>query len=421
MEGTNVGEAVSFSAVGLSLQLAVAILVTTLLFVLAQSLRRKYLDYWTIGWGCLAVGPAAVLAGQQWDGTAREILLALYAVPAVAFGALLVLGCLHYAGQARPRLARASVKVLAVAGAAFATVLLVQRLAARFPSSDAPGFNVLRGVILAGFALWAVVYLRQHARSRSAEQRVLVVALCGLVLYAGLAVGLLGWTVWGASAGALDLLCYAALFGVVIDILVAFGMVILAMNDVRRELETINSELAQATQRLQAVAQRDQMTEALNRHAFYSLVEGNRHRPDKPVGGCVAILDIDDLKPINDRHGHAAGDAAIRAVSKAIRAVIRADDLLFRWGGDEFLVLLPNVAPAEARSRFDRLGASLRQCALPGTPEPVDLHVSVGVAAFADILSLERAIEQADAQMYSRKSDRKLTGRPSQQLVPQGQ
>ena len=138
-----------------------------------------------------------------------------------------------------------------------------------------------------------------------------------------------------------------------LEMLLAFGTVILVMEDVRREAESANAELRAATERLEHLARTDPLTESLNRHAFYSLVESDRDSELVPTG-CVCLLDIDNLKPLNDTLGHSAGDDAIRAVSKAIRSVVRPDDLVFRWGGDEFLAVLYGVTEAETRGRLNR-------------------------------------------------------------------
>jgi diguanylate cyclase len=79
------------------------------------------------------------------------------------------------------------------------------------------------------------------------------------------------------------------------------------------------------------MARVDPLTASLNRHAFCSMAEG--YRATGEASGCVAVVDMDALKPINDSLGHTSGDAAIRAVARAIRQVVRADDLVFRWGG----------------------------------------------------------------------------------------
>src|SRR5262249_49923462 len=120
--------------------------------------------------------------------------------------------------------------------------------------------------------------------------------------------------------------------------------------------------------------------------------------------GCVVVLDIDNLKPLNDSFGHAAGDAAIRAVARAVRSVIRADDLLFRWGGDEFLILLFNLNETEARRRIGAIETQLTQVAIPRSAPVLVWH---GLASFAPTDEIERAIDAADSRMYARKQARK--------------
>lgn len=115
------------------------------------------------------------------------------------------------------------------------------------------------------------------------------------------------------------------------------------------------------------------------------------------------MIDIDDLKAVNDHHGHMTGDAAIRAVASAIRACIQADDLLFRWGGDEFLVVLFGATEPEARERFRYLGPRLKETSLAGLSSPIDLSAAVGLAPFAEATSVDDVIVLADAMMYGAK------------------
>ena len=153
------------------------------------------------------------------------------------------------------------------------------------------------------------------------------------------------------------------------------------------------------------MARVDPLTASLNRHAFYSMVEGSR--TTEGAAGCVAIVDLDALKPVNDTFGHAAGDAAIRAVARAIRQVVRADDLVFRWGGDEFLVVLFGVSEDAARRRLDGLDAMLAAVPVPGSAEPLAVTASIGVSAFEAVAGLEKALEAADERMYRRKLTRR--------------
>jgi diguanylate cyclase (GGDEF)-like protein len=164
-----------------------------------------------------------------------------------------------------------------------------------------------------------------------------------------------------------------------------------------------NAELARARDRLETMAQLDHLTSALNRHALYSLIEDPQPGRRAVCSGSAVVADVDNLKAINDRHGHLVGDWAIRAVASAIRACIRADDLLFRWGGDEFLVLLIGVDEADARARLAGVNDSLTHARMPECPDPVDLSVTMGFAPFDSAKSLSQVIALADEAMFKRK------------------
>jgi len=206
---------------------------------------------------------------------------------------------------------------------------------------------------------------------------------------------------------------YASLYDLILEVLLAFGMVTVVMEDVNRELQAANEELRVAHDAMQSLARVDPLTETLNRHAFYSLVEDARRQGATPPEGTVAIVDIDSLKPINDAYGHAAGDESIRAVATAIRSIVRAADLVIRWGGDEFLVILIGVAEDEATRRLDQIGEALRGTTLRGMAKPVALSVSFGVASFGTERPLERAIEAADREMYRQKQTAKRRHQPA--------
>jgi diguanylate cyclase (GGDEF)-like protein len=158
--------------------------------------------------------------------------------------------------------------------------------------------------------------------------------------------------------------------------------------------------------RLEILARKDPLTEALNRHAFYSLLEKKRSFPfQHGTSGSVAVVDIDDLKRINDTHGHGAGDLAIRHVASAIRGVVRADDLVFRWGGDEFLVVLFGLPSAEVKRRLD----TIELLPIEWETKLLDVTVSFGVASFEEVNFVPAAIEEADRSMYASKLAQKQT------------
>jgi diguanylate cyclase (GGDEF)-like protein len=158
------------------------------------------------------------------------------------------------------------------------------------------------------------------------------------------------------------------------------------------------------------MAQMDPLTEALNRHAFHSLLSRDTAQPNSEVDGCVAVIDVDNLKPINDNLGHSVGDKAIRAVARAVRSLIRADDMLFRWGGDEFLVLMFKLHQEEASRRMNSLNEILERNGEQWVAAPVKIRVSSGVCGFESMKDLGRAIEEADRAMYQSRQQERSRG-----------
>ena len=117
------------------------------------------------------------------------------------------------------------------------------------------------------------------------------------------------------------------------------------------------------------------------------------------------MIDLDDFKVLNDTYGHPAGDAVLRQVSDAIRAVLRHADLAGRVGGDELLIVLPNTGPEGAFQLSERLRAALAaRPYLTAAGAPVMVRLSLGVATFPeDAQSLGRLLEMADANLYASK------------------
>lgn len=175
-------------------------------------------------------------------------------------------------------------------------------------------------------------------------------------------------------------------------------------------LMTVARQLAitDAYSRLEELARQDPLTAALNRHAYYSLVERRGEHGDLEAG-CVAIIDLDNLKRINDSLGHAAGDLAIRQVASAVRSVLRADDLVFRWGGDEFLVILFGVSLEFGRVRLSGLNELIAQT---GFSSAMPISVSLGIAPFSSAGELSEAIERADLEMYEHKQSKEIESGP---------
>jgi diguanylate cyclase (GGDEF)-like protein len=117
-------------------------------------------------------------------------------------------------------------------------------------------------------------------------------------------------------------------------------------------------------------------------------------RSDEPFA--LAFVDVDGLKELNDRDGHAAGDALLKAVVVALRAELRSYDPIVRIGGDEFLCGFTNTELDASRRRIAEIRAALKQ-------GPAAASISVGVAMLGERDTLEKLIARADADMYSGK------------------
>jgi len=199
---------------------------------------------------------------------------------------------------------------------------------------------------------------------------------------------------------------YNSIIDLVLQLLLGFGMVIVLLELVLADAEVANKKLREAHEKLEEIAHVDPLTTALNRHAFHGYLK--KHGGENgPANGCVGFFDIDDLKIVNDVYGHAAGDLVIRAVVRAIRDIIRGEDLIFRWGGDEFFVLMVGLDASMAETRIQRMHDLLSSVPIDGIPQPLAIGVSHAFADFRSLGELEETISRADEGMYRQKQIRK--------------
>jgi diguanylate cyclase (GGDEF)-like protein/PAS domain S-box-containing protein len=158
--------------------------------------------------------------------------------------------------------------------------------------------------------------------------------------------------------------------------------------------------------RIRHEAETDDLTGIANRRALVRMLTAALMRAEArehAVG--VLMLDLDGFKAVNDRHGHAAGDAALREVAARLRRSVRERDMVARTGGDEFVVVLADLATDEsaAHEAAERIeGAFVEPLELDGVQ--LQLHAAVGVACFpADGRELDELLAAADRAMYARK------------------
>jgi diguanylate cyclase (GGDEF)-like protein len=176
-------------------------------------------------------------------------------------------------------------------------------------------------------------------------------------------------------------------------------------------LERQNSSLKRAIARLQtyrAMAYRDPLTGLWNRRYFEERLKEEFSRSRRAGADrrfSVAVIDINGFKLINDQHGHQAGDALLRWVGEFLIAHLRTHDVPCRTGGDEFMLLLPDLTHADCMPVIARLREQLTQANV-GRPIPVSL--SIGFASWPEVsASCEKILEAADAMMYEDKRAQK--------------
>jgi diguanylate cyclase len=177
------------------------------------------------------------------------------------------------------------------------------------------------------------------------------------------------------------------------------------LSALRAKLGRQAKELKLAMEQLRLLATRDELTKIHNRRHMSELmvIEARQHeRSGAPM--CLALLDIDMFKTINDRHGHAAGDQVLRRFAEVAQEVLRGSDLLARWGGEEFLVLFPDTPADLAHIGLQRLHQRLakEEFAVLGAGQRVTF--SAGLTLYVPSESVEAMTERADQAMYNAKT-----------------
>jgi diguanylate cyclase (GGDEF)-like protein len=170
------------------------------------------------------------------------------------------------------------------------------------------------------------------------------------------------------------------------------------------ELATRNAELAATLERVKELATRDELTGAFNRRYIVDQLERQlaakvRHA----TAASVAMLDLDHFKKINDRYGHPVGDQALQETVRVIAAELREGDVLARFGGEEFLVLLPMTGLDAARLLAERLRKALASVVLVVRSDEVSVRASFGVAELGSGESVAGWLGRADGALYQAK------------------
>lgn len=270
-----------------------------------------------------------------------------------------------------------------------------------------PSFYAFHALLLAIGWIAVAVLISTSRTSGVGKRFAAVLAIATAAFQAAYAVfyGFAG----AANVAAEDpFLVYAGFYDLFLEMLFGIGIIIWAMEETENRLWVIHARALDDTRRRKRLALIDPLTEVYNRH-FFDEIRPSVER--EAAGGSVVLVDVDELKTINDTEGHEQGDKAIWTIATGIKKLIRGADFLIRWGGDEFLVILPGMDEEIAKKRFYMLPGKLEEVRrAPRLKERAYqqfLAASVGVARFSRRIPLEKAIEKADSVMYERKKAHK--------------
>ncbi len=182
----------------------------------------------------------------------------------------------------------------------------------------------------------------------------------------------------------------------------------LQFSTLRAELSERNRQLTLSIARIKELASHDELTGAFNRRHFTELLLDERersHRTRQPYS--VALFDLDHFKSINDRFGHAAGDTVLRNFCTLVQAHMRVTDRFARWGGEEFVLLMPVTTPvASASLAVERIRSAIAShdwSSTSAVPADVRVTVSAGVATSVPGEPVEALIARADVALYKAK------------------
>lgn len=152
----------------------------------------------------------------------------------------------------------------------------------------------------------------------------------------------------------------------------------------------------------------DNLTGLVSRSFLHNMLRGEiAHARRHGQRLSLIFADIDHFKQVNDRHGHASGDRVLKEVARTLRALFRDSDTVARYGGDEFVVLLPQTDRSRAGMLAERARVALQsqELELPGSNGPVHATISLGVATFPeDGAEPESLLQHADASLYAAKN-----------------
>lgn len=173
-----------------------------------------------------------------------------------------------------------------------------------------------------------------------------------------------------------------------------------------KRIVDLESNLRAAMERLAHQATYDALTGLYNRQAVMNYAQQELNRTQRNGGSlCLCLLDIDHFKQVNDEHGHLVGDQALRWVASLLSDSLRSYDRVGRWGGEEFLVVLPDTSLESGKIVAERIRQRIANSPLDLPDAPIQLHASLGLVMVpaSPVMPLDRLFQRVDEALYLAK------------------
>ena len=278
-----------------------------------------------------------------------------------------------------------------------------------------PAFLTLVQGLFATVAVVAAYGISGQFRGATIAVMVVMMSFCGFALSVPQSLFLSAFLVLNLGATILWMrhvdpaghpaLLELAHFVLAAGMLLAVNFLTAQWNGLRRRLIRQKLELAQALQKIQLLATNDELTRLPNRRHMNSVLRREERRPDREGRRmCLALIDIDHFKRINDMYGHDIGDQVLRLFAQHLKATLRTEDVLARWGGEEFLLLLPHTTEDTALHVLERMKKQLQTITV--SPQVADLRISFsgGLTTLRPEEEMAEAVKRADLAMFQAKS-----------------
>jgi diguanylate cyclase (GGDEF)-like protein len=253
-----------------------------------------------------------------------------------------------------------------------------------------------RGVVLVLVALVMVFGMYTHKANQS------VGVGLGFLVLLGMSMGILSRLDPDYYPPNLELLRFELIMGTVPTLIYSAYQI----TSWRNRLKLQRADLKVALEQVQQLATRDVLTGLYNRRFMQERLEDCVNRFER-YGELftIVLVDLDHFKKINDQYGHKVGDQALTAFASAAGMVLRDTDTIARWGGEEFILLLPNTSPHKATVAMERLRTTLANCTVSPNVPSLRVKFSSGIAIHNRAASLNQTLERADRALYQAKSE----------------